>query len=64
MSRFKLDIPKFSGGIQPEKFLDSVATVEDILDFKGVPEDRRVSLVVTKFRDKAAPPVGVKCKTT
>jgi hypothetical protein len=38
-SRFKLDIPEFSGGMQPEEFLDLVATVEEILNFKGVLED-------------------------
>ena len=39
-SRFKLDIPEFSGGMQPEEFLDWVAAVEEILDFKRVPEDK------------------------
>jgi hypothetical protein len=53
-SGFKLDIPEFSGGMQPEEFLDWVAAVEEILDFKRVPEDRRVSLVATKFRGRAA----------
>ena len=53
-SGFKLDIPKFSGGMQPEEFQDWVAAVEEILDFKRVPEDRRVSLVATKFRGRAA----------
>jgi hypothetical protein len=31
-----------------------VTAVEEILDFKGVPEGRRVSLVVTKFWGRAA----------
>jgi hypothetical protein len=48
-SGFKLNIPEFNGGLQPEEFLDWIAAVEEVLDFKGVPEDRRVSLVVTKF---------------
>jgi hypothetical protein len=50
-SCFKLDIPKFNGGLQPEEFLNWIAAV--LLDFKGVPEDRRVSLVATKFRGRA-----------
>ena len=29
--------------------MDWVAAVEEILDFKGVPEDQLVSLVTTKF---------------
>jgi hypothetical protein len=53
-SDFKLDIPEFNGVLQPEEFLDWIAVVEEVLDFKGVPEDRRVSLVATKFRGRAA----------
>jgi hypothetical protein len=53
-SGFKLDIPEFSEGMQPEEFLDWVAAVEEIPDFKTVPDDRRVSLVATKFRGRAA----------
>jgi hypothetical protein len=48
-----LDILEFLEGMQPEEFLDWVAAVEEILDFKRVPEDRRVSLVTTKFRGRA-----------
>ena len=40
--------------MQPEEFIDWVAAVEEILDFKGVLEDRQVSLVATKFRGRAA----------
>jgi hypothetical protein len=53
-SGFKLDIPEFSGGMQPEEFLDWVTAVEEILEFKEVPDDKRVSLVATKFRGRAA----------
>ena len=51
---FKLDIPEFKGCLQPEEFLDWVAAVEEILEFKEVPQDKRVSLVATKFRGRAA----------
>ena len=40
---FKLDIPEFKGCLQSEEFLDWVATVEEILEFKAVPQDKRVS---------------------
>jgi DNA primase len=53
-SGFKLDIPEFNGGLQPKEFFDWIAAVEEVLDFKRVPEDRRVSLVATKFRGRAA----------
>ncbi|KAK4566584.1 hypothetical protein RGQ29_002738 [Quercus rubra] len=52
-SGFKLDIPEFKGFLQPEEFLDWVAVVEEILEFKEVPQDKRVSLVTTKFRGRA-----------
>ena len=47
---FKLDIPEFKGCLQPEEFLDWVAAVEESLEFKEVSQDKRVSLVATKFR--------------
>jgi hypothetical protein len=53
-SGFKLDIPKFSVRMQLEEFLDWVVAVEEILDFKGVFEDRQVSLVATKFWGRVA----------
>ena len=53
-SGFKLDILEFKGCLQPEEFLDWVAAVEEILEFKEVPQDKRVSLVVTKFRGRDA----------
>ena len=53
-SEFKLEMLEFQGGLQLEEFLDWVAAVEEILDFKEVPEDRRVSLVIAKFQGKAA----------
>ena len=46
---FKFNIPEFNGGLQLEEFLDWIATVEEVLNFKGVPKDRRVFLVATKF---------------
>ena len=53
-SGFKLDIPEFKGCLQHEEFLDWVAAVEEILEFKEMPQDKRVSLVATKFRGHAA----------
>jgi hypothetical protein len=35
--------------LQPGEFLNWVAVVEEVLDFKEVPDDRRVPLVATKF---------------
>ncbi|CAN1222207.1 hypothetical protein LINGRAPRIM_LOCUS512 [Linum grandiflorum] len=42
---FEVEIPTFDGNLQPEEFIDWLSQVEEILDFKEVPEERRVSLV-------------------
>jgi hypothetical protein len=63
VDRFKLNIPKFQGDLQPEEFMDRVAAVGEVLDFKEVLEDRWVSLVATKLVDEnlsvdwASPPI-------
>ena len=49
----RIEIPEFHGSLQPEEFLDWLATVEEILDFKGVPEDKRVPLIATRLRGRA-----------
>ena len=45
----KIDIPEFHGGLAAEDFLDWVNAVEDIMEFKKVPEGKRVPLMATKF---------------
>ncbi|XP_006404995.2 uncharacterized protein LOC18022361 [Eutrema salsugineum] len=53
-SGFHVDIPEFLGGIRGDELLDWIVSVEEILDFKRVPEDRRVPLVAMRFRGHAA----------
>jgi hypothetical protein len=49
--------------LQPKEFMDQVAAVGEVLDFKEMPEDQRVSLVATKLIDEdlsvdwASPPI-------
>ncbi|XP_031398443.1 uncharacterized protein LOC116209007 [Punica granatum] len=50
----RTDIPEFQGGLQPEEFLNWLATVEEVLEFKGVPETKRVQLVATRLRGRAS----------
>ena len=52
VSRFELHIPEFRGDPQLEEFLDWVLAIEEILEFNGVPDERRVSLVVHTFRGR------------
>ncbi|KAL5827816.1 hypothetical protein ACOSQ3_019667 [Xanthoceras sorbifolium] len=53
-SCFKLDILEFHGSLEPEEFLDWIGAVEEILEFKEVPDNKRGSLVATCFRGRAA----------
>ena len=43
----RMEIPKFKGGMQAEEFIDWLSSVEEILKFKEVPENRKVQLVAT-----------------
>ena len=52
MDGFKLNILEFQGNLQPEEFMDRVVAVEEVLNFKEVPEDRQVYLVATKLIDE------------
>jgi hypothetical protein len=49
---FKLNIPEFQMDLQLEEFMDRVAAVGEVFDFKEVPKDQRVSLVSTKLIDE------------
>ncbi|XP_019098106.1 PREDICTED: uncharacterized protein LOC109131522 [Camelina sativa] len=53
-SGFKLELPEFSGGLKPEEFLDWINTTEELLEFKEVPAEMRVSLVATRFLSHAS----------
>ena len=52
-TRMRTEIPEFHGSLQPKEFFDWLATVEEILEFKGVPENKRVPLVATRLRGRA-----------
>jgi hypothetical protein len=49
----KVDIPEFHVGLQADEYLDWINTVDEVLEFKQVPEDRRVALVATRLRGQA-----------
>lgn len=53
-SGIKIDIPEFHGGSQPEELLDWFVTVDEFIEFKDVPEQKRVPLITTRFRGHAA----------
>lgn len=53
-SSFRMDLPEFTGGLQAEKFLDCLASVDEVFDFKEVPDAWRVQLAATRLRGRAA----------
>jgi hypothetical protein len=51
---FKLNILDFQGDLQPEEFLVWVLAVEEVLEFKGVPDEQQVFLEVRIFQGRVA----------
>lgn len=51
-SGIRLDLPEFDGSGKLDLFLDWLSSIEELLDFKTVPLDRRVALVVTRLRGR------------
>ncbi|GJR73904.1 putative nucleotidyltransferase, ribonuclease H [Tanacetum coccineum] len=50
-----VNIPNFAGDtLSPEGFIDWLVAVEEVFEFKEVPENKRVSLIATKLRDVPA----------
>lgn len=46
----RIDIPEFDGdSLYPEGFIDWLAIVEEVFEFKEVPENKRVVLIATSF---------------
>ncbi|GJV73204.1 reverse transcriptase domain-containing protein [Tanacetum coccineum] len=54
-SGMRINIPEFDGKtLNPEGFIDWLVTVEEVFEFKEVPENKRVSLIATKLRGRAS----------
>ena len=43
------EVPEFHSSLQPEEFLDWICTTEEVLNFKGVPDNMKVPLVATRL---------------
>jgi hypothetical protein len=52
VSRFEVNILEFDGDLEPKEFLDWVLVVEEVIEFNGVLDEKRVSLVVRTFRGR------------
>ncbi|KAL5799320.1 hypothetical protein ACOSQ4_032204 [Xanthoceras sorbifolium] len=53
-SGMRIAVSEFQGSMQPEEFLEWIGIVEEILEFKRVPEREKVALVATRLRGRAA----------
>ncbi|XP_022032214.1 uncharacterized protein LOC110933292 [Helianthus annuus] len=54
-SGIRIDIPEFDGAsLNPEGFIDWLATVEEVFEYKEVPENKRVALIATRLRGRAS----------
>ena len=51
---FRVEIPEFEGKLDPYEFVEWLSTVERIFDYKEIPEDKKVKLVVLKLRKYAS----------
>jgi hypothetical protein len=51
---FKINISEFQGDLQPKEFLDWVFAIEEVFEFNGALDERRVSLVVHTFQGRVA----------
>ena len=49
----RTEVPEFQGNLQPEEFLEWLEIVEEILEFKNVPDNAK-ALVVTWLQGRAA----------
>ncbi|GJV77240.1 hypothetical protein Tco_1508824 [Tanacetum coccineum] len=50
---FKVEILTFAGSLKLEDFIDWLSQANEIMDFKNVPDDRCVPLVVIRLRSRA-----------
>ena len=51
-TKMRTKIPEFHGNLQLEEFLDWLAIVEEILEFKGVPANKHMPLVAMRLRGR------------
>ncbi|GKA36999.1 reverse transcriptase domain-containing protein [Tanacetum coccineum] len=52
--RLKIEIPEFTGKVQPDDFIDWLSTVERVFDVRDIPDKLKVKLVAIKLRQHAS----------
>ncbi|KAD4888720.1 hypothetical protein E3N88_20793 [Mikania micrantha] len=51
---FRVDIPDFDCGVQPDEFIDWLHTVERVFDLKDAPDHMKVKIVAIKLKKHAS----------
>ena len=47
------EVLEFQGILQPEEFIDWLCTTEEVIEFKGVPEEMKVPLIASRLQGRA-----------
>ena len=50
----RIDIPEFQGSGRPEELLDWINAIEEVFEYKEVPENKLVSHAATRLRGRVA----------
>ena len=46
-------MPEFQGRLLPKELIDWLCTAEEVMEFKGVPEEMKVPLIATRLQGRA-----------
>ena len=46
-------LPKFHRSLQPKEFIDLLYIAEEVMEFKGVPEEMKVPLIAARLWGRA-----------
>jgi hypothetical protein len=50
----RVEIPDFEGKLQPDEFVDWLQTVERVFEYKEIPEEKKVKIIVVKLKKHAS----------
>jgi len=53
MNDIRVEIPDFEGELQPDEFVDWLQTIKCVFEYKEIPEEHKVKIVVAKLKKHA-----------
>ena len=51
---FRVEISQFDGKLDPNEFVEWLSTVERVFEYKEIPKDKKVKLVIPRLRKHAS----------